>query len=221
MKPFFARLRPCHVPEFQHILNLPDGCGGRFGMLPIRWAWQCFCSLLLANTTNLLGWCSYGLFLFHSVGYIWQPITSQIFLWVVLSGFCLLGSLQKSLKKFLGFKILLFWSKIALNWNVPFFYYLCHSQYKSIWMNLRNFQNVYFLGIGGIGMSEVVQGLELFGSRLRQNALSTHYTTLTRGNFCIFRRKSRPRCCSFYPRKYTGCIHASSTLRASGFSVFS
>jgi undecaprenyl-diphosphatase len=32
MKPFFARLRPCHVPEFQHILNLPDGCGGRFGM---------------------------------------------------------------------------------------------------------------------------------------------------------------------------------------------
>ena len=32
-KPFFARARPCHDPQLQALLHLPDGCGGQFGFL--------------------------------------------------------------------------------------------------------------------------------------------------------------------------------------------
>ncbi|MES2628885.1 MAG: phosphatase PAP2 family protein [Bacteroidota bacterium] len=28
-----ARLRPCHEPSLQGLLNLPDGCGGQFGFI--------------------------------------------------------------------------------------------------------------------------------------------------------------------------------------------
>ena len=31
MKPFFARLRPCQVPEWQNVVHLVTGCGGRYG----------------------------------------------------------------------------------------------------------------------------------------------------------------------------------------------
>ena len=31
MKPFFARLRPCQVPEWQTVVHLVTGCGGRYG----------------------------------------------------------------------------------------------------------------------------------------------------------------------------------------------
>lgn len=31
MKPFFARLRPCQVPEWQTMVHLVSGCGGRYG----------------------------------------------------------------------------------------------------------------------------------------------------------------------------------------------
>jgi undecaprenyl-diphosphatase len=31
LKPFFERLRPCHDPDLQNLLRLPDGCGGQFG----------------------------------------------------------------------------------------------------------------------------------------------------------------------------------------------
>jgi len=29
----FARLRPCHEPHLEGVLNLPDGCGGQFGFI--------------------------------------------------------------------------------------------------------------------------------------------------------------------------------------------
>ena len=29
----FARLRPCHEPHLEGLLNLPDGCGGQFGFI--------------------------------------------------------------------------------------------------------------------------------------------------------------------------------------------
>ena len=32
-KPFFARPRPCHDAAVDHLLRLPDGCGGQFGFL--------------------------------------------------------------------------------------------------------------------------------------------------------------------------------------------
>ncbi|MBF9238902.1 phosphatase PAP2 family protein [Hymenobacter sp. BT683] len=32
-KPFFARLRPCHDPQLNGLLHLPNGCGGQFGFL--------------------------------------------------------------------------------------------------------------------------------------------------------------------------------------------
>lgn len=38
-KPFFRRLRPCHVNEFQSWIHLPEGCGGLYG----------FCSSHSAN----------------------------------------------------------------------------------------------------------------------------------------------------------------------------
>ncbi len=41
MKPFFARLRPCHVETLR--LSLPDGCGGKYG----------FASSHAANTFGL------------------------------------------------------------------------------------------------------------------------------------------------------------------------
>lgn len=31
MKPFFARLRPCQVPNLQNIVHLVTGCGGKYG----------------------------------------------------------------------------------------------------------------------------------------------------------------------------------------------
>jgi undecaprenyl-diphosphatase len=40
LKPFFKRLRPCHVDEFQSWIHLPAGCGGQFG----------FCSSHAANS---------------------------------------------------------------------------------------------------------------------------------------------------------------------------
>ena len=32
-KPFFERPRPCHDATLEHLLRLPDGCGGQFGFL--------------------------------------------------------------------------------------------------------------------------------------------------------------------------------------------
>ena len=32
-KPFFGRPRPCHDATLEHLLHLPDGCGGQFGFL--------------------------------------------------------------------------------------------------------------------------------------------------------------------------------------------
>jgi undecaprenyl-diphosphatase len=32
-KPYFARLRPCHDPEISALVNLVQGCGGKFGFL--------------------------------------------------------------------------------------------------------------------------------------------------------------------------------------------
>lgn len=29
----FERLRPCHEPHLQSLLNIPDGCGGQFGFI--------------------------------------------------------------------------------------------------------------------------------------------------------------------------------------------
>lgn len=40
LKPFFKRLRPCHVDAFQSWIHLPAGCGGMFG----------FCSSHAANS---------------------------------------------------------------------------------------------------------------------------------------------------------------------------
>ncbi|MDX1904611.1 MAG: phosphatase PAP2 family protein [Thermonemataceae bacterium] len=31
MKPYFARLRPCHATNWEQSLHLPDGCGGQYG----------------------------------------------------------------------------------------------------------------------------------------------------------------------------------------------
>jgi undecaprenyl-diphosphatase len=31
MKPLFERLRPCHNPEIQHLVNAAAGCGGQYG----------------------------------------------------------------------------------------------------------------------------------------------------------------------------------------------
>jgi undecaprenyl-diphosphatase len=31
LKPWIERLRPCHDPSIAHLVNTPDGCGGRFG----------------------------------------------------------------------------------------------------------------------------------------------------------------------------------------------
>lgn len=33
IKPFFARLRPCHDKTLSQMINIVDGCGGRFGFL--------------------------------------------------------------------------------------------------------------------------------------------------------------------------------------------
>ncbi|MHA8060682.1 phosphatase PAP2 family protein [Aquirufa beregesia] len=43
LKPYFHRLRPCHVPEFSSWIYLPDGCGGLYG----------FCSSHAANSFAL------------------------------------------------------------------------------------------------------------------------------------------------------------------------
>lgn len=43
MKPFFERLRPCHVPAWENVLHLPAGCGGKYG----------FASSHAANTFGL------------------------------------------------------------------------------------------------------------------------------------------------------------------------
>lgn len=32
-KPYFARLRPCHDPQFSEIINIVSGCGGKFGFM--------------------------------------------------------------------------------------------------------------------------------------------------------------------------------------------
>jgi undecaprenyl-diphosphatase len=32
-KPYFGRPRPCHDASLDHLLHLPDGCGGQFGFL--------------------------------------------------------------------------------------------------------------------------------------------------------------------------------------------
>ncbi|MCZ2482463.1 phosphatase PAP2 family protein [Aquirufa nivalisilvae] len=43
LKPYFQRLRPCHVPAFSSWIHLPDGCGGLYG----------FCSSHAANSFAL------------------------------------------------------------------------------------------------------------------------------------------------------------------------
>ncbi|MHA8064695.1 phosphatase PAP2 family protein [Aquirufa aurantiipilula] len=43
LKPYFQRLRPCHIPEFSSWIHLPDGCGGLYG----------FCSSHAANSFAL------------------------------------------------------------------------------------------------------------------------------------------------------------------------
>lgn len=32
-KPYFARLRPCHDPALSELVNIVEGCGGRFGFM--------------------------------------------------------------------------------------------------------------------------------------------------------------------------------------------
>src|SRR5690606_21766027 len=50
-KEVFLRYRPCHNLDFQHLLRLPDGCGGKFGFL----------SSHAANTAGLATFISFSL----------------------------------------------------------------------------------------------------------------------------------------------------------------
>jgi len=69
LKPFFERLRPCHDPDLQYLLHLPDGCGGQFG----------FASSHAANSFCLatLVFC----FLRVQIKYSWM-----LFLWAIIIG---------------------------------------------------------------------------------------------------------------------------------------
>ena len=69
LKPFFKRLRPCHVPELQNLIHLVGNCGGQFG----------FCSSHAANSFALatllnLFWGKQWKFL--NVMYVWAFIVS-------------------------------------------------------------------------------------------------------------------------------------------------
>src|SRR5690606_28515708 len=52
-KPYFARLRPCHNPELSELVNIVEGCGGKFGFLSSHastgFALAVFFSLILSG----------------------------------------------------------------------------------------------------------------------------------------------------------------------------
>jgi len=70
MKPWFERLRPCHHPDLQPYLLLPDGCGGRFG----------FASSHAANT---FGVATFFVLLWHKQ----TPWVHGLWLWAAVVAF--------------------------------------------------------------------------------------------------------------------------------------
>lgn len=64
LKPTIGRLRPCHVEYLQGILNLPGGCGGKFGFIS-------------SHSSNTFGLATF-LFLLFRRKYTW---ISWIYVW--------------------------------------------------------------------------------------------------------------------------------------------
>lgn len=67
LKPYVERLRPCHVLQLQEMLNMPGGCGGKYGFIS-------------SHASNTFGLATF-LFLLFRDKYSW---ISLIFVWALI-----------------------------------------------------------------------------------------------------------------------------------------
>ncbi|RAU83490.1 phosphatase PAP2 family protein [Pontibacter arcticus] len=96
-KPYFARLRPCHNPDLAQVVNIVEGCGGKFGFLSSHastgFALAVFFSLILSGKYKY----------FKAVLILWAFVVSysRIYLGVHYPGDLLGGALVGALCAYL------------------------------------------------------------------------------------------------------------------------
>jgi len=100
LKPNIGRLRPCHVEYLQNVLNIPGGCGGKFGFIS-------------SHSSNTFGLATFLFLLFRkrfvwiSWIYLWALIVSysRIYLGVHYPGDITVGMIAGSIWAFLFYSI--------------------------------------------------------------------------------------------------------------------
>lgn len=106
MKPYFMRLRPCHDPTLSELINIVEGCGGRFGFISSHAA----NTFALAVFFNLVLSDRYLIFKIVLVAWAVVVTYSRIYLGVHFPADVLLGALLGAILAFfasLVYKVLI------------------------------------------------------------------------------------------------------------------
>lgn len=101
IKPYFARLRPCHELSLENLINVVDGCGGKFGFLSSH-ATNFFALAVYLNLTLSKKYKYFKIFLL-----IWAAFISysRVYLGVHYPGDIISGALLGTLLAYLFSKI--------------------------------------------------------------------------------------------------------------------